>query len=198
MHGMLQCTWFSKSHIRQKRLINYKAKCYTFTVYPCDFHNSCMFFSPNENFMLLYNNYFFSMCSFSILSFFSYKSNKYCFKKMIEKSLLKIIYISFCTSKFSFLTNKKLTKMVQVKKKVWAPISSAFYASKNDSCFIAILPSRHVFFLILFSLKFRTLQLLRMSIVVLITDKPFQDLGKCELFWLYPSEYINLFSVNLF
>lgn len=88
--------------------------------------------------------------------------------------------------------------MVQVKKKVWAPISSAVYASKNDSCFIAILPSRYVFFLILFFLKFRTLQPLRMSIVVLITDKPFEDLGKCELFWLYPSEYINLFSVNLF
>lgn len=48
----------AKVTFRQKRLINYKAKCYTFTVYPCDFHNSCMFFSPTEN-VMLYNNYFF-------------------------------------------------------------------------------------------------------------------------------------------
>lgn len=88
--------------------------------------------------------------------------------------------------------------MVQVKKKVWAPISSAFYASKKRFLFYRNFTVSLCVFLILFFLKFRTLQPLRMSIVVLITDKPFEDLGKCELFWLYPSEYINLFSVNLF
>lgn len=88
--------------------------------------------------------------------------------------------------------------MVQVKKKSLSPNKFGFLCVKKRFLFYRNFTVSLCVFLILFFLKFRTLQPLRMSIVVLITDKPFEDLGKCELFWLYPSEYINLFSVNLF